>query len=60
MAGFLLPLASVLAHNGVDDGDSVPVAPPSADERMNVAIGLAVFVVVAVLIMWWVRRKKVG
>lgn len=56
-ASFFLPLMSALAHNGVDDGDTV-VAPPTADERTNVAIGLGVFVLVVVLVIWWVRRKK--
>lgn len=56
---FFLPLANILAHNGVDDGDSaVAAVPPTADERTNVAIGLGIFVLAMVLIIWWVRRKK--
>lgn len=54
---YFLPLANVLAHNGVDDGHSVAV-PPSADERITVAIGLGIAVLLAGLIMWWIRRKK--
>lgn len=56
--GFFLPIVSALAHNGVDDGDSV-VAPPTSTEKLYVAVGLALVVLLVALIIWWARRKKV-
>lgn len=50
--GFFLPLMNVLAHNGVDDGDGPISAPPTSTERMHVAAGLAILILVAALVIW--------
>ena len=56
---FFLPLASVLAHNGVEDGDGPLTVPPTGTEKLHVAVGLVLVVLVVALVIWWTRRKKV-
>jgi LPXTG-motif cell wall-anchored protein len=55
---FFLPLANILAHGGVEDGHDVVVVPPTTDEKSKVALGLGIFVLLVVLLVWWIRRKK--
>jgi hypothetical protein len=58
-ASFFLSFMRALAHNGIDDGDSAVAAiSPTNTERAYVAAGLAVFILVAALVIWLIRRKK--
>lgn len=48
----------VFAHGGEEDGHVEEVVPPSGDERLKVAIGIAVITFLAVVAWMFLKRKR--